>query len=235
LKLRAKWLALACLLLPLTLREVAADNSGATSGDAPAGQLTVDDLRSIFERLVTASDKGDHKAFVRFSRLYPSLYQQAYLEAGANLPKTVTAMIPALDQWLLEKAKGGSPTAQYWMGERTKVLQQFGAPPPAMADVATWYRASAEQGFAPAQNSLGQVLGFFPEYAKEPFEAEKWLYQAAKQGDEAAGDNLLQAIEIDHQRAQYKPDAEIGNWLQQRADAGDAQAKTLVEKLAAPN
>jgi len=221
-----KWLVLACLL---PLLPAHAQTSGATAAsDSTPPQLSVEDLRKVFERLVTASDKGDRKAFVRFSRLYPSLYQQAYFEAGSNAPKIVTAMIPSLDQWLLETAKAGSPTAQYWMGERTKVLQQFGAPPPAMTDVATWYRASAEQGFAPAQNSLGQVLGFFPEYAKEPFEAEKWLYKAAKQGEDEAGDNLLQAIEIDTQRAHYKPDADIQAWLKQRADTGDARAQKIL-------
>jgi len=200
----------------------------AQSAAPAAGQLTADDLRQVFERLVTASDKGDRKAFARFSRLYPSLYQQAYFEAGAGGAGPVTAMIPTLDRWLLDKATAGSPTAQYWMGERTKVLQQFGAPPPAMADVEKWYRSAADQGFAPAQNALGQVLGFFPEFAKQPFEAEKWLFAAVRNGEDAAGDNLLQAIEIDAQRAHYKPDADIQAWLKQRADAGDQRAMKLV-------
>jgi len=219
----ALWLALALLL-----QCVPPSAALAQSTAPPAGQLTADDLRQVFERLVTASDKGDRKAFARFSRLYPSLYQQAYFEAGTGGAGPVTAMIPTLDRWLLDKATAGSPTAQYWMGERTKVLQQFGAPPPAMADVEKWYRSSADQGFAPAQNALGQVLGFFPEFAKEPFEAEKWLFAAARNGEDSAGDNLLQAIEIDTQRAHYKPDADIQAWLKQRADAGDQRAMKLV-------
>ena len=94
--------------------------------------------------------------------------------------------------------------------------------------MATWYRKSAEQGFAPAQDALGQVLGFFPEYAHEPFEAEKWLFQAARQGEGAAGERLLEAIEIDVQRASYRPDADILQWLQQQAGSGNAKAKELL-------
>jgi len=227
----ARRLALTFLLLCVPLLPALAQSAASPSADAPAGQLTADDLRQVFERLVTASDKGDRKAFARFSRLYPSLYQQAYFEAGAGGAGPVTAMIPTLDRWLLDKATAGSPTAQYWMGERSKVLQQFGAPPAAMADVEKWYRSAADQGFAPAQNALGQVLGFFPEFAKQPFEAEKWLFAAVRDGEDSAGDNLLQAIEIDTQRAHYNPDAEVRAWLQQRASAGDIRAQKVLESV----
>src|SRR5215468_1132999 len=208
-RLDGKCLLLFVLLCAMTLQTVVAQSDGtAPSGGAP-GQLSFDDLRKVFDRLITASDGGDRKALARFGRLYQSLYQQAYLEASSNPPKTTTAMMPELDRWLGERAAGGSATAQFWMGERTKVLQAFGAKPADMAEVATWYRKSAEQGFAPAQDALGQVLGFFPEYAQEPFEAEKWFFQAARQGEGAAGDRLRQAIEIDMQRTNYKPGSDI--------------------------
>ena len=121
------------------------------------------------------------------------------------------------------------------MGERTKVLQAFGAKPADLAEVATWYRKSAEQGFAPAQDALGQVLGFFPKYAREPFEAEKWLFQAARQGEGAAAERLLEAIEIDVQRANYRPDAEILEWLRQQASSGSTKAKKLLIGVSAEN
>jgi len=230
------WVLLPFLLLALPIQTAVAQSDAAPAGDkrAPA-QLSVEDLRKVFERLVKASDGGDRKALARFGRLYQSLYQQAYLEASSNVPKTATAMIPELDRWLAEKATGGSATAQFWMGERTKVLQTFGAKPADLAEVATWYRKSAEQGFAPAQDSLGQILGFFPQYAREPFEAEKWLFQAARQGEGAAGERLLEAITIDAQRADYKPDAGILAWLKQRATGGDARAKELLDKVATQN
>jgi TPR repeat protein len=119
------------------------------------------------------------------------------------------------------------------MGERGKVLQKYGAPVPDVAEVAKWYRAAAEQGFAPAQDSLGQMLGFFPELAREPFEAETWLYRAAIQGEGAAADRLLQAIEIDRARADYRPSPQIQAWLQQRANGGDARADAILDQLGA--
>ena len=233
-----RWLLLSFVLLTIPAQVAVAQSDAAPpsadSSSAPA-QLSADDLRKVFDRLVTASDGGDRKALSRFAHLYQSLYQQAYLEASSNVPKTATAMIPELDRWLAEKATGGSATAEFWMGERTKVLQTFGAKPADLAEVATWYRKSAEQGFAPAQDSLGQVLGFFPEYAHEPFEAEKWLFQAARQGEGAAAERLLEAIEIDVQRASYRPDADILQWLQQQAGSGNAKAKELLVKVAAEN
>jgi TPR repeat protein len=236
--LDGRWLLFSFLLLAIPVQVAVAQSDGAApsanSGSAPA-QLSADDLRKVFDRLLTASDGGDRKALTRFAHLYQSLYQQAYLEASSNVPKTATAMIPELDRWLAEKATGGSATAEFWMGERTKVLQTFGAKPADLAEVATWYRKSAEQGFAPAQDSLGQVLGFFPEYAHEPFEAEKWLFQAARQGEGAAAERLLEAIEIDVQRASYRPDADILQWLQQQAGSGNAKAKELLVKVTAEN
>jgi TPR repeat protein len=232
-----KLLLISLLLLAIPVHTVLAQSDPATtppSSTAPA-QLTVDDLRKVFDRLATASDGGDRKALARFGHLYQSLYQQAYIEASSNVPKTATAMIPEIDHWLAEKAIGGSATAQFWMGERTKVLQAFGAKPADLAEVATWYRKSAEQGFAPAQDALGQVLGFFPEHAREPFEAEKWLFQATRQGEGAAAERLLEAIDIDVQRANYRPDAEILEWLEQQAGSGNAKAKELLIRVAAEN
>jgi TPR repeat protein len=232
-----KWLLISLLLLAIPVHTVLAQSDPATtppSSTAPA-QLTVDDLRRVFDRLATASDGGDRNALARFGHLYQSLYQQAYIEASSDVPKTATAMIPEIDRWLAEKAMGGSATAQFWMGERTKVLQAFGAKPADLAEVATWYRKSAEQGFAPAQDALGQVLGFFPKYAREPFEAEKWLFKAARQGEGAAAERLLEAIEIDVQRANYRPDAEILEWLRQQASSGNAKAKKLLIGVSAEN
>src|SRR5262245_43737544 len=115
----SKWLLLLFLLLAIPIQTAVAQSD--TGNNAPA-HLTVDDLRNVFDRLVTASDGGDRKALARFAQIYRSLYQQAYLEASSNVPKTATAMIPELDRWLAEKATSGSATAQFWMGERTKVL-----------------------------------------------------------------------------------------------------------------
>ena len=60
-----------------------AQNDAATppSADSAApAQLTVEDLRKVFDRLVTASDGGDRKALASIrSASIEASYQQAYL------------------------------------------------------------------------------------------------------------------------------------------------------------
>jgi TPR repeat protein len=225
-----------CLLAVLVLSAFPAHEVvGQGEPEGAAGPPTAEDVRQTFEVLLTASDGGQRRAYDHFSRLYTMVYEQTFIEASSNEPKIATAMLPELDRWLAEKAQSGSATAQYWMGARSKVLQAYGAEPPELADVAKWYRASAEQGFAPAQDALGQFLGFFPEFARELFEAEKWLFRAVRQGEPAADQRLLLAIRIDSERADYRPDADILAWLRQRADGGDADARSLVDKFAAQN
>jgi TPR repeat protein len=217
------------LLAALVLLSLPAPQVIAQGEPAPP---TVEDIRRTFEALLTASDSGRRQAYEQFRSLYVLLYEQGILEASSNEPKIAMAMIPELERWIAEKVEGGSATAQYWMGARSKVLQGYGAKPPDLSEVAMWYRASAEQGFAPAQDALGQFLGFFPEFAREPFEAEKWLFRAVRQGEPAADQRLLLAIRLDSDRAGYRPDADILAWLQRRADGGDAEAQALADRFA---
>lgn len=228
-------LLLSLLLVLSPVQKPAAEEGAAPPGGSLPAPPTIDDLRRIAQQLVAASDRGDHGALGRFSRLYIGLYEQAIFEASARQPQVAAAMIPELDRWLAETAQEGSATAQFWMAERTRPLQKYGVRPTDLSEIAGWYRASAEQGFAPAQDSLGQFLGFFPQFAREPFEAETWLLRAARQGQPSAAERLLQAIDIDHQRAGYRPDGEVLAWLEQRAEGGDPAAQTLLEKLAVRN
>jgi TPR repeat protein len=221
------------MLLALSGQQLVAQNEPATGPSGPNPALpTPEDVRRLFEELLTASDSGRREAYEQFRTLYVLLYEQGILEAGSNEPKIAMAVIPELERWIAENAEGGSATAQYWMGARGKILQGYGAKSPDLADVAKWYRASAEQGFGPAQDALGQILGFFPEFARESFEAEKWLFRAVRQGEPAADQRLLLAIRLDSDRADYQPDADILAWLRQRADGGDAEAQSLVDKFA---
>jgi hypothetical protein len=222
----------AVVFLALSGQQLVAQSEPATGPSGTTSAVpTAEDVHQVFEKLLAASDDGHRQAYDQFQGLYVLLYEQAILEAGSNEPKIAIAMIPELDRWVAEKARGGSATAQYWMGARSKVLQDYGAEPPELAEVAGWYRASAEQGFAPAQDALGQILGFFPEFAREPFEAEKWLFRAVRQGEPAADQRLLLAIRMDSERANYRPDADILAWLEQRAAGGDADAQSLVDKF----
>jgi hypothetical protein len=91
-----KWLLISLLLLAIPVHTVLAQSDPATTppSSTASAQLTVDDLRKVFDRLATASDGGGRKALTRFGHLYQSLYQQAYIEASSDVPKTATAMIP---------------------------------------------------------------------------------------------------------------------------------------------
>ena len=121
------------------------------------------------------------------------------------------------------------------MAERANLAGTCSGKEPDLEESAKWYRASAEQGFAPAQDALGQLLMVFPVFHREPFEAEQWFLQAARQGEIEAGKHLLWAIDVDSGRPGYKPRADMLVWLQQQAAAGDEKAKRLLARLAPKN
>lgn len=146
-------------------------------------------------------------------------------------PAAATTMVRELDRWLSEKAQGRSPTAQFWMAERAGIVDSPGSGLPDLAEADRWYRAAAEQGFAPAQDALGQFLTLLGEFRREPYEADKWFLQAARQGDVAAGEHLLLAVSLHHDRPDYEPTAELLAWLQQQSGAGNEKAKKLLAKL----
>ena len=75
-RLDGKCLLLFVLLWAMLIQIVVAQSDGAapSSDNGARAQLSVDDLRKVFDRLITGSDGGDRKAFTRFGRLYQSLY-----------------------------------------------------------------------------------------------------------------------------------------------------------------
>lgn len=149
-------------------------------------------------------------------------------------PAAATTMVREIDNWLTSRAQGGSATAQFWMAERAGLAWTCTGIEPDPAESAKWYRTSAEQDFAPAQDALGQLLMVY-EFHREPFEAEKWFLRAARQGEIEAVKHLLWAIDVDTFRPGYKPSADILLWLQQQADTGDEKAKRLLARLAPKN
>jgi uncharacterized protein len=80
---------------------------------------------------------------------------------------------------------------------------------------AEWYRRSAEHGFAPAQNTLGVLLGDRRDAERNPREALKWLRKAFRQGDSSAARNIaLTYRENGFLRAAV-------HWLRKSALSGD--------------
>jgi TPR repeat protein len=103
----------------------------------------------------------------------------------------------------LAAAKGGDPVAQFKLGEMYRDGKRGGPQPqgnePGAAAVrsanhaqaAIWFRAAAEQGYAPAQNALGLMYKNGSIASPEPLaQAAAWFGKAAEQGDAAARINL---------------------------------------------
>ena len=78
--------------------------------------------------------------------------------------------------------KQDNPEAQYRLGLRYAIGE--GVPKDA-AQAVKWYRKAADQGYANAQNSLGNMF-----VDQDPAEALKWYRKAADQGDHCAQNNL---------------------------------------------
>jgi len=98
-------------------------------------------------------------------------------------------------------------------------------------EVVQWYRLSAEQGFGPAQAELGSLLYVFQGPELEPFEVEKWLYRAAKQGEIPATALLFNAVDHDSWKDSYTPRPEILKWLHERADEGNERAQQILRRF----
>jgi hypothetical protein len=152
------------LLLPIGAMPGLAQDSDASppaslgsDGSVPGGA----DVIQQCERLLAAADAGDGAASTQFGELYESVHLRALYEATFDpMDKYATPIAPEIDDWLLQRANGGSAAAQYWMAARGTLKNRPNPADP--AEAARWYRLSAEQGFPPAELALGQILIFFP-------------------------------------------------------------------------
>lgn len=64
------------------------------------------------------------------------------------------------------------------------------------SEAVRWYRKAAEQGFAPAQESLGFMYYNGYGVPKDDSEAERWWKKAAAQGNQSAIDDLKNCLGI---------------------------------------
>jgi TPR repeat protein len=231
--------ALGLLLLPGIFASVVAGAEDAMETQDPIyipGRFALEDVRGTLERLMVASDKGDRAAFARFKEFYWSLYNADLIESSSeDLPKIAKPIVLEIDRFVSDRAAKGSATAQYWLGAREVGPWLTQGRSPNLAEAARWFRLAAGQGFAPAESELGFFLTYFTDEAKEPFEGEKWLLRAVRQGEDAAAKWLIEAVDRDMQEPNYRPSAEILAWLQEQADDGHSKAKDLLARLASRN
>lgn len=222
------------LLLPLGATPGHTQDSSASPPVAVAGDAAAPSSADVIrqcERLLAAADAGDRAASEQFGEFYKAVYVRAFYEASFDAAeKYATPIAPQISVWLLQRATAGSAAAQYWMAARDKFMRGYGGTDADLAEIARWYRLSAEQGFPPAEFALGQLLIFFDEFAQEPDEAELWLYRAALHEQERADVFLLNRL---RNRAVdgHMPRDEIATWLEARAAAGDGEAQGLLDLI----
>ena len=91
------------------------------------------------------------------------------------------------------------------------------------AEAVKWYRKSAEQGYAIAQNNLGYMYSDGRGVEQSEAEAVKWYRKAAEQGHVYAQYNLGTCY--DEGRGVKQSDAEAVKWYRKSAEQGDADAQ----------
>ena len=87
------------------------------------------------------------------------------------------------------------------------------------AEAARWLRLAAEQGYASAQNSLGQLYSTGSGVPADATEALRWFRRAADQGYPIAQGNVGVAYATG--RGAPQDDAEAVRWFRRAAEQGD--------------
>ena len=115
---------------------------------------------------------------------------------------------------LRKKAEAGDLIAQHELGLSCAILGLDDA------EAVKWISKAAEQGHAPAQNSLGRMYADGAGIEKDYTEAVKWYCKAAEQGHVFA-QNKLGSMYDDGQGVE-KDYAEAVKWYRKAAEQGDA-------------
>lgn len=126
-------------------------------------------------------------------------------------------------------ADSGNAEAQFYVGlmydNGEGVVQDYRQVVTHVQQAMTWYRKSANQGFAPAQTNLGILLETGGQVERNYKEAASWYRKAAEQGDSAAQFNLgliYYAGRGDDIAPDYK---EAASWLGKAAEQGNSAAQ----------
>jgi localization factor PodJL len=130
-------------------------------------------------------------------------------------PELITAIPPGLPQGLRDAVVGGSPGAQYELGQR--LFEGRGIAQDQHA-AALWFERAASSGFAPAQFRIGALYQKGVGVARDAAEAKRWYARAAEAGNARAAHNL--AV-MDAEPVDDKPDyVEAAKWFRKAAELG---------------
>jgi TPR repeat protein len=126
----------------------------------------------------------------------------------------IDRFVEAYRKDLEPRAKKGDPKAQYRLSKPGYCET---------TEAVTWLRKAAEQGYVPAQNTLGFKYDFGSEVPKDAAQAAYWYRKAAEQGDADAQSSLGSLYEFGTGVA--KDYAEAVKWYRKAAEQGNAEAQ----------
>ena len=144
--------------------------------------------------------------------------------AGAGLAQHVDAAGTAK---LVQSAEQGDAEAQFQLGFMHGC--GFGGFEQDTAGALTWYRRSAEQGFAAAQSALGTAYAYGEPVEKDYAEAARWCRLAAEQGD--SDGQFCLALLYANGAGVEQDDAESVKWLRLAGDQGEGMAQARLGDL----
>jgi len=132
-------------------------------------------------------------------------------------------------------AASGNAEAQFYVGlmydNGEGVPQDYRQVVTHVQQALTWYRKSAEQGFAPAQTNLGILLETGGQLERNYKEAASWYRKAADQGNAAAQFNLG-LIYYSGRGDDIAPDyKEAITWLGKAAAQDDSAAQIALGRM----
>lgn len=151
----------------------------------------------------------------------------AHYEHGIGMERDAAAA----DRWgrqsiagLRRLANAGDAVAQKNLGDAYRYA--IGTRPGDAAGAVQWYRRSAEQGYAPAQTTLGVMYSSGEGVEPDAAEAARWYRRAAEQGYARAQEKLGDMYQ--HGRGVERSDATAIYWYRKAAEQGHAGAQTTL-------
>jgi TPR repeat protein len=165
--------------------------------------------------------------------LVASLHAQQPLPVSTQVRLATLSRLKALTQGdfteLSAKAQSGDREAQYSLA---LVYEQDRVVPRDPVAARNWMLKSAEQGYVPAQEAMGEIYLDSPgpgTVVRNSGEADRWLRQAALQGDADA--QLWLGVSYEHGSFGVIDYREALTWLRKAADQGQPDAQFCLGQM----
>ena len=168
--------------------------------------------------------RGDVNAERIFAEQESNEYDYIEPKKKAENTRLAIALFEA-EHWnegyrLCTKADLNDKSIQFYLA---KIYNMGYGVPKNESEAVRWYRKSAMQGYAKAQNNLGVMYANGQGVAKDESEAVKWYRKAAEQGCAHAQHNL--AVMYANGQGVAKDEREAVKWYRKAAEQGNARAQ----------